>query len=178
VAIPSLTAIYFRLKLPETTRYLVHVEKNLIKAEKSTEIIKDKTKSSLNLFKSSSSFMSSIGSTSGTSSINNINFNISNDHLNRTQTQHKDSILKSFKDFIYYLKEWKNLKGLLSISMAWFCIDSCFYTINLNSIKILHNIGLSNVTIGLNDNLTWNFIFNCSLLMIPITLFGIIFGCW
>lgn len=124
--IPALVAVYFRLTIPETPRYVLDIENNVNKAERDVATV----------FKENRNHLQS-----------------EDDSL---PVVHNPSIAKgSFSDFCSYFSKWDNFKVLFGTSMAWFALDVAFYGIGLNNSFILSSINFSSVK-GDNWSTCWN----------------------
>ncbi|KAG0352808.1 phosphate:H+ symporter [Gamsiella multidivaricata] len=113
--IPALVAVYFRLTIPETPRYVLDIENNLNKAERDVANVLKENR-------------------------NHLQSEDDNEVL-----QNPSTAKGSFSDFIAYFSKWKNFKVLFGTSMAWFALDVAFYGIGLNNSFILSSINFSSV---------------------------------
>ncbi|KAG0311525.1 Inorganic phosphate transporter pho84 [Dissophora globulifera] len=124
--LPALVAVYFRLTIPETPRYVLDIENNLNKAERDVSIV---LKENRNHLQSSDD--------------------------NEVPIHNPATAKGSFSDFCNYFSKWQNFKVLFGTSMAWFALDVAFYGIGLNNSFILSSIKFSSVK-GDNFNTCWN----------------------
>ncbi|KAF9918137.1 Inorganic phosphate transporter pho84 [Lobosporangium transversale] len=125
--IPALVAVYFRLTIPETPRYVLDIENNLNKAERDVA----------NVLKESRNHLQS------------------EDDANEGIISNPAVVKGSFSDFCSYFSKWENFKILFGTSMAWFALDVAFYGIGLNNSFILSSIKFSDVE-GDNFSTCWN----------------------
>ncbi|KAF8941417.1 Inorganic phosphate transporter pho84 [Dissophora ornata] len=125
--IPALVAVYFRLTIPETPRYVLDIENNINKAERDVANVLKENRNHLQ----------------------------SDDDANDVIV-HNPAVAKgSTADFITYFSKWQNFKVLFGTSMAWFALDVAFYGIGLNNSFILSSINFSSVK-GDNYSTCWN----------------------
>ncbi|KAF9109006.1 Inorganic phosphate transporter pho84 [Mortierella sp. AM989] len=125
--IPALVAVYFRLTIPETPRYVLDVENNLNKAERDVATVLKESRNHLQ----------------------------SEDDANDVVVSNPTIAKGSFSDFCSYFSKWENFKVLFGTSMAWFALDVAFYGIGLNNSFILSSIKFSGVE-GDNWSTCWN----------------------
>ncbi|KAF9188177.1 Inorganic phosphate transporter pho84 [Haplosporangium sp. Z 767] len=126
--IPALVAVYFRMTIPETPRYVLDVENNLNKAERDVATVLKESR----------------------------NYLQSEDDAKEDLVLSNPTIAKgSWSDFCSYFSKWQNLKILFGTSMAWFALDVAFYGIGLNNSFILSSIKFSDVE-GDNFSTCWN----------------------
>ncbi|KAG0041681.1 Inorganic phosphate transporter pho84, partial [Gryganskiella cystojenkinii] len=124
--LPALIAVYFRLTIPETPRYVLDIENNVNKAERDVATVLKENRNHLSSEEDSEVVV------------------------------HNPSIAKgSFSDFCAYFSKWQNFKVLFGTSMAWFALDVAFYGIGLNNSFILSSINFSGVK-GDNWTTCWN----------------------
>ncbi|KAF9432534.1 Inorganic phosphate transporter pho84 [Entomortierella beljakovae] len=113
--IPALVAVYFRLTIPETPRYVLDIENNLNKAERDVaNVLKE----------------------------NNNHLQSDDDEV---AIHNPSTAKGSFSDFISYFSKWDNFKVLFGTSVAWFSLDVAFYGIGLNNSFILSSINFGSV---------------------------------
>ncbi|KAG0324253.1 Inorganic phosphate transporter pho84 [Dissophora globulifera] len=125
--LPALVAVYFRLTIPETPRYVLDIENNLNKAERDVAVVLKENRNHLQ----------------------------SEDDANEIVISNPAIAKGSFSDFCKYFSKWENFKVLFGTSMAWFALDVAFYGIGLNNSFILSTINFSSVK-GDNFNTVWN----------------------
>ncbi|KAG0307361.1 Inorganic phosphate transporter pho84 [Dissophora globulifera] len=125
--LPALVAVYFRLTIPETPRYVLDIENNLNKAERDVAVVLKENRNHLQ----------------------------SEDDANEIVISNPAIAKGSFSDFCKYFSKWENFKVLFGTSMAWFALDVAFYGIGLNNSFILSSINFSSVK-GDNFNTVWN----------------------
>lgn len=114
--LPALVAVYFRLTIPETPRFVLDVENNLNKAERDVATVLKENRNHLQ-----------------------------SDEDNAVVVSDPTVAKGSFSDFCAYFSKWQNFKVLFGTSMAWFALDVAFYGIGLNNSFILSSINFSNV---------------------------------
>ncbi|KAF9199754.1 Inorganic phosphate transporter pho84 [Haplosporangium sp. Z 27] len=120
--LPALVAVYFRLTIPETPRYVLDIENNLNKAEHDVASV----------FKESRNHLQSLDD---------------DEHVENPSTAKG-----SFSDFCRYFSKWENFKILFGTSMAWFALDVAFYGIGLNNSFILSSIKFGNAADNFTSN--------------------------
>ncbi|KAF9364045.1 Inorganic phosphate transporter pho84 [Mortierella sp. NVP85] len=125
--IPALVAVYFRLTIPETPRYVLDIENNVNKAERDVANVLNENRNHLQ----------------------------SEDDANEAAIANPSIVKGSMSDFCSYFSKWQNFKILFGTSMAWFALDVAFYGIGLNNSFILSSINFSNVH-GDNFATCWN----------------------
>ncbi|KAF9910642.1 Inorganic phosphate transporter pho84 [Linnemannia zychae] len=125
--IPALVAVYFRLTIPETPRYVLDIENNLNKAERDVATVLKENRNHLQ----------------------------SEDDAADVAVVNPATAKGSFSDFCAYFSKWQNFKILFGTSMAWFALDVAFYGIGLNNSFILSSINFSGVS-GDNWTTCWN----------------------
>ncbi|KAF9910068.1 Inorganic phosphate transporter pho84 [Linnemannia zychae] len=118
--IPALVAVYFRLTIPETPRYVLDIENDIHRAERDVATVLKEDRNG-NIVKEDAD---------GTKVI------VSNPAI----------VKGSFSDFCHYFSQWRNFKVLFGTSMAWFALDVAFYGIGLNNSFILSSISFSTVS--------------------------------
>ncbi|KAF8985106.1 Inorganic phosphate transporter pho84 [Entomortierella lignicola] len=111
--IPALVAVYFRLTIPETPRYVLDIENNLNKAERDVATVFKENRNHLQVEEGPETAIANPNVAKGT-----------------------------FSDFCSYFAKWENFKVLFGTSMAWFALDVAFYGIGLNNSFILSTISL------------------------------------
>ncbi|KAF9132766.1 Inorganic phosphate transporter pho84 [Mortierella sp. 14UC] len=118
--IPALVAVYFRLTIPETPRYVLDIENDIHRAERDVaRVLKEDRGGNL----------------------------VKEEHDGSSVIASNPAIVKgSFSDFCHYFSQWRNFKVLFGVSMAWFALDVAFYGIGLNNSFILSSISFSNVS--------------------------------
>ncbi|KAG9324702.1 hypothetical protein KVV02_001684 [Mortierella alpina] len=125
--LPALVAVYFRLTIPETPRYVLDIENNVNKAERDVATVLKENRNHLQ----------------------------SEDDANDVVVSNPNIAKGSFSDFCNYFSKWENFKILFGTSMAWFALDVAFYGIGLNNSFILSSINFSSVK-GDAYNSCWN----------------------
>ncbi|KAG0243862.1 Inorganic phosphate transporter pho84 [Actinomortierella wolfii] len=114
--VPALVAVYFRLTIPETPRYVLDVENNLRRAERDVDHVLNDTKRN--------------------------NLHADDDF----EVIRNEAVVKgTWADFRNYFGKWMNLKILLGTAISWFALDVAFYGIGLNNSFILSSINFSSV---------------------------------
>lgn len=157
--VPALVAVYFRMTIPETPRFVLDVENNLNKAEidvanvfktrnalqsdRDTYADRDVNFQMMNPRKNSASGAgrSGMGSSPSHKSDRSNSTNFYGQPADRM-----DVTKGNFKDFVQYFGQWQNFKVLLGTSMTWFALDVAFYGIGLNNTSILSTIHFGNVS--------------------------------
>ncbi|GJJ68078.1 MFS transporter, PHS family, inorganic phosphate transporter [Entomortierella parvispora] len=124
--IPACVAIYFRLTIPETPRYVLDVENNVNRAEHDVSVVLKENRNHLQSDDDSEKVLANPSIVRGSSS-----------------------------DFIAYFSKWQNFKVLFGTAVAWFCLDTAFYGIGLNNSFILSSINFSSVK-GDDWSTCWN----------------------
>lgn len=159
--VPALVAVYFRMTIPETPRFVLDVENNLNKAEidvanvfktrnalqsdRDTYADRDVNFQMMNPRKNSLSGPAGRpGTGSNPSSKNNARANAANFYSQ--PVENLDMPKGNLKDFAQYFGQWKNFKVLLGTSMTWFALDVAFYGIGLNNTSILSTIHFGSVS--------------------------------
>ncbi|KAF9149112.1 Inorganic phosphate transporter pho84 [Linnemannia schmuckeri] len=125
--LPALVAVYFRLTIPETPRYVLDIENNLNKAERDVATVLKENRNHLQ----------------------------SEDDAADAVVANPATAKGSFSDFCAYFSKWQNFKILFGTSMAWFALDVAFYGIGLNNSFILSSINFSGVK-GDDWTTCWN----------------------
>ncbi|KAG0031109.1 Inorganic phosphate transporter pho84 [Podila clonocystis] len=186
--VPALVAVYFRMTIPETPRFVLDVENNLNKAEidvanvfktrnalqsdRDTFADRDTNFQMINPRKNSLSGPAGrSGTGSNPSSRNNARANAANFYGQPTETL--DMPKGNLKDFVQYFGQWKNFKVLLGTSRANQVMDVAFYGIGLNNTSILSTIHFGSVS----DN-PWQTMWNATVGQVIIVLLGAIPGYW
>ncbi|KAG0330272.1 Inorganic phosphate transporter pho84 [Podila humilis] len=150
--LPAMVAVYFRMTIPETPRFVLDVENNLKKAERDVAIVLKENRNHLQSKEDSDDNNNNIK--------NNITMN--------------PSIAKgSFSDFCAYFSKWQNFKILFGTSMAWFALDVAFYGIGLNNSFILSSIKFGSV-----QGDAFQSVWNAAVGQIIIVLLGSVPGYW
>ena len=114
--LPACVAIYFRLTIPETPRYVLDVENNVNRAERDVSTVLKENRNHLQ-----------------------------SDDDNEVVVSNPTVVRGSFSDFCSYFSKWQNFKVLFGTSVAWFCLDVAFYGIGLNNSFILSSINFASV---------------------------------
>ncbi|KAF9426253.1 Inorganic phosphate transporter pho84 [Podila epigama] len=146
--LPALVAVYFRMTIPETPRFVLDVENNLNKAERDVAIVLQE--------------------------INRNHLKSEEDNAADALIVSNPSVAKgSWSDFRAYFSQWRNFKILFGTSLAWFALDVAFYGIGLNNSFIL-----SSIHFGDEESDTFQSIWNSVVGQIIIVLLGAIPGYW
>ncbi|CAG8525504.1 11421_t:CDS:2 [Diversispora eburnea] len=111
--IPAVIALYFRLKVPETPRFTMDVERNVHQAAYDIKTVHPKRRKH-NKRKNHNSLSKPVLVT--------------------------DAPRATWKNFKEYFGQWKNAKILIGTSVSWFVLDVAFYGIGLNNSIILKAI--------------------------------------
>ncbi|KAF9418663.1 Inorganic phosphate transporter pho84 [Podila epigama] len=191
--VPALVAVYFRMTIPETPRFVLDVEHNLIKAENDVAMV-FKTRNALQSdrdtyaerdvqFQMVNPRKNSMGGNTGyTPNNNNNNNNNSNNFVSSRTTKTNfygqpvetlDGPKVSFKDFYAHFSQWENFKVLMGTSMTWFALDVAFYGIGLNNTFILSTIHFGSISGN-----PWHTMWNATVGQVIIVLLGAIPGYW
>ncbi|KAF9295607.1 Inorganic phosphate transporter pho84 [Mortierella antarctica] len=185
--VPALVAVYFRMTIPETPRFVLDVENNLNKAEidvanvfksrnalqsdRDTYADRDVNFQMINPRKNSLSGPGPAGRPGMGSSPSSGRNNTTN--IYGQSVEALDIPKGNLKDFMQYFGRWKNFKVLLGTSMTWFALDVAFYGIGLNNTSILSTIHFGSVS----DN-PWQTMWNATVGQVIIVLLGAIPGYW
>ncbi|KAG0368464.1 Inorganic phosphate transporter pho84 [Gamsiella multidivaricata] len=194
--VPALVAVYFRLTIPETPRYVLDVENNINKAERDVATV----------FKTRNALQS--GSDDFEDRRVHFNTNTSVNPNNSLGFPRKSSIGRSdyvpegrrsgggdrgpsshplfyrdsdrtvgnqssLREFFIYFSRWKTFRVLLGTSMTWFALDVAFYGIGLNNTFILSTIHFGSV-----DGDAYHTMWNATVGQVIIVLLGAIPGYW
>ncbi|KAF9141162.1 Inorganic phosphate transporter pho84, partial [Linnemannia schmuckeri] len=146
--IPALVAVYFRLTIPETPRYVLDIENDVHRAERDVATV-FKEDCNGNLVKEDE------------------------DGNKKVILSNPEIVKGSFSDFCRYFSKWQNFKVLFGTSMAWFALDVAFYGIGLNNSFILSSIKFSSV-----QGNAWATNWNAAIGQIIIILLGSVPGYW
>jgi PHS family inorganic phosphate transporter-like MFS transporter len=135
-AVPAVSALYFRLTIPETPRYSLNVNND--ESAESNE-------------KNQSGEIQQV---------------TDNDSTPSTKEEEEYQVPKaSFKDFWSHFGKWKHGKILLGTAGSWFLLDVAYYGLSLNNSVILGAIGYagqSNVYHNLFNICVGNIILTCA----------------
>ncbi|KAF8939852.1 Inorganic phosphate transporter pho84 [Dissophora ornata] len=180
--LPALVAVYFRLTIPETPRFVLDVENNLNKAERDVAMVL-KSRNALQSDRDdvddqqaqfgmryqhkSSQRRPDYGAELSRRSQGYPPFHDSEDD-NKTKNNQG-----SLRDFCKYFSRWETFKVLLGTSMTWFALDVAFYGIGLNNTFILSTIHFGSVS-GDAYHTMWN----AAVGQVMIVLLGSIPGYW
>ncbi|KAG0006237.1 Inorganic phosphate transporter pho84, partial [Entomortierella chlamydospora] len=176
--IPALVAVYFRLTIPETPRFVLDVENNLHKAEKDVAAALQ----TRNALQSDRDVVED----------RNTQFNLINPRKNSLarpdyeRTRYSDGTYASkrvfrddrttgsnFRDFCRYFSRWSTFKVLMGTSMTWFALDVAFYGIGLNNTSIL-----STISFGTDSKDAYTTMWSATVGQVIIVLLGAIPGYW
>ncbi|KAF9161078.1 Inorganic phosphate transporter pho84 [Mortierella sp. AD010] len=176
--IPALVAVYFRLTIPETPRFVLDVENNLHKAERDVATVLQ----ARNALQSDRDVVED----------RNTQFNLINPRKNSLarpdyeRTRYSDGTYASkwvfrddrttgsnFRDFCRYFSRWNTFKVLMGTSMTWFALDVAFYGIGLNNTSIL-----STINFGTDSNDAYTVMWSATVGQVIIVLLGAIPGYW
>ncbi|CAB4438938.1 unnamed protein product [Rhizophagus irregularis] len=181
-AVPGLLALYFRLTIPETPRYTMEVERNLMKASTDiTSYLQKKANESHNNDKNDHNNNNDNNNHNDNNDNNNHNDNNDhNDNYNHDDDASSEHHVPkaSWSDFFNYFGKWYNGKVLLGTSMSWFALDIAFYGIGLNNAIILSAIGYSDAKDADYNLRAYNSLKNMAIGNIIITIMGTIPGYW
>ncbi|ODV62118.1 phosphate transporter PHO84 [Ascoidea rubescens DSM 1968] len=120
-AVPAISALYFRLTMPESPRYAVQADQK--------QEIKEKTDNNeIKIVRSKSDDYALTQRENSSSSF-----------TDEPETSPKASP----KEFYLHFKQWKHGKILLGTAGSWFLLDVAFYGLGLNSAIILETIGFA-----------------------------------
>ncbi|KAJ1773340.1 hypothetical protein IW140_000991 [Coemansia sp. RSA 1813] len=163
-AIPGAVSLYWRLTMPESSRFQEEAKRRLLVAaaqEPETESLLAKpaliaaddtpaartpdepvaSTSSLQMNKMDEVYeMQPVGSIETCSMHGD---NAEENAVQATKAAAQPVRQKRQETFRQYFSQWKNLKVLLGTSIAWFAVDVAFYGINLNSSVVISAIGFS-----------------------------------
>ncbi|KXS21860.1 putative phosphate transporter [Gonapodya prolifera JEL478] len=122
--IPAMSAVYFRLTIPETPRYTVAVDGDIEKAAAD-----------------SAKFLSG----GATDKVPDVVVKVDKA---KVQASAKKGYIQNFKE---YFGPWKNQKVLWGTALTWFFLDIGYYGTNLNTSVILSAIGYADKSSPFND---------------------------
>ncbi|KAF9133561.1 Inorganic phosphate transporter pho84 [Mortierella sp. GBA39] len=196
--IPALVAVYFRMTIPETPRYVLDVENNLFKAESDVNRVIPTTRNALQSDRDEVDARASqsrvhprrnnnalgggddgpIGQKSGgyqKSSSNSASVAGGYNSLFSASSKENTANLNggTFREFVRYFSRWETFKVLLGTSVTWFSLDVAFYGIGLNNTFILSSIHFSPITGNAYET-----IWNATVGQAIIVLLGAIPGYW
>ncbi|KAI1300406.1 Inorganic phosphate transporter pho84 [Mortierella claussenii] len=186
--VPALLAVYFRLTIPETPRFVLDVEHNLNKAEHDVHTVlktRNALQSDRDLFEGEyiqlnmvSPRKSSLRGAERTRYMDNHpsagNTTAPTFHsLYGARDGSKTSHQATLCDFCIYFSRWETFKVLLGTSMTWFALDVAFYGIGLNNTFILSTIHFGSV-----DGDAYHTMWNATVGQVIIVLLGAIPGYW
>ncbi|KAF9902777.1 Inorganic phosphate transporter pho84 [Linnemannia zychae] len=193
--VPALVAVYFRMTIPETPRYVLDVENNLHKAESDVnrviptrnalqsdrdEVEARNSNSRVHPRRNNNALGGDDGlgsggyqkGGSGTSRAGGANgYNSLFSVPSTNERSHQNS--GTFRDFCRYFSRWETFKVLLGTSVTWFALDVAFYGIGLNNTFILSTIHFSTST-----GEAYETIWNATVGQAIIVLLGAIPGYW
>ncbi|KAK3808096.1 MAG: phosphate transporter [Linnemannia elongata] len=196
--VPALVAVYFRMTIPETPRYVLDVENNLFKAENDVNRVIPTTRNALQSDRDEVDARATntrvhprrnnnalgggddgpMGQSSGgyqkknstsASAAGGYNSLFSASSKENTATHNGGT----FREFVRYFSRWETFKVLLGTSMTWFALDVAFYGIGLNNTFILSSIHFSPITGNAYET-----IWNATVGQAIIVLLGAVPGYW
>ncbi|KAF9577908.1 Inorganic phosphate transporter pho84 [Lunasporangiospora selenospora] len=198
--VPALVAVYFRLTIPETPRFVMDVENNIGKAERDVatvlktrnalqstrDVVEDRNtqfnlvpprKNSLADYRYDSTTNSSAvadrngrGTVGGNSGFGQDGYFHLHGRDSGSAQKHRKTTMM---DFVRYFSRWENFKILMGTSMTWFALDVAFYGIGLNNTFILSTIHFGSVS-GDAYHTMWN----ATVGQVIIVMLGAIPGYW
>ncbi|KAF9898443.1 Inorganic phosphate transporter pho84 [Lobosporangium transversale] len=195
--VPALVAVYFRMTIPETPRFVLDVENNLIKAENDVATVlktRNALQSDRDVVEERHAQFNIVyprkGSGGGRNEYANaIELGHMNDDpsprltgaqsytsqtaLRRNNGSKFQSHQSSLRDFCRYFSRWETFKVLMGTSMTWFALDVAFYGIGLNNTFIL-----STIHFGAVDGNAYYTMWNATVGQVIIVLLGAIPGYW
>ncbi|KAG0268956.1 Inorganic phosphate transporter pho84 [Linnemannia exigua] len=199
--VPALVAVYFRMTIPETPRYVLDVENNLYKAENDVnrviptrnalqsdrdEIEARNSNSRVNPRRNNNALGGDDGPTgsgsgyqkggSGAGGAGGAGAGGGYNSLFSTSSRENDRSHQNkgtFRDFCHYFSRWETFKVLLGTSVTWFALDVAFYGIGLNNTFILSSIHFTTLT-----DEAYEKIWNATVGQAIIVLLGAIPGYW
>ncbi|KAF8957664.1 Inorganic phosphate transporter pho84 [Entomortierella lignicola] len=174
--IPALVAVYFRLTIPETPRYVLDVENNLLKAEKDVDTVlhtRNALRSDRDVFEDRNTQFQMVNprrnslyeGSRNTDKPLFISKSVSRDENRKTSSD--------FRDFCIYFSRWDTFKVLMGTSVTWFALDVAFYGIGLNNTFIL-----SSIKFGSNNNGAYSTMWSATVGQVIIVFLGAIPGYW
>ncbi|KAK3813086.1 MAG: phosphate transporter [Benniella sp.] len=187
--VPALVAVYFRMTIPETPRYVLDVENNLIKAERDVATVL-KTRNALqsdrdviedrqvpfnmvsprnNALTGRNELTSEPLSRGGRSNAFELTSMSQDAHRLPSGISHAATL----RGFFEYFSRWDTFKVLMGTSMTWFALDVAFYGIGLNNSFILSTIHFGDV-----DGDAYTTMWNATVGQVIIVLLGAIPGYW
>ncbi|KAF9945389.1 Inorganic phosphate transporter pho84 [Mortierella alpina] len=184
--VPALVAVYFRLTIPETPRFVMDVENNLNKAERDVATVL-KTRNALQSDRDvvedrNTQFNMVYPRKSNADRSNDRGMGVSSDPaptgsynmFYNPRDNSRQSHAATFRDFCHYFSRWETFKVLLGTSMTWFALDVAFYGIGLNNTFIL-----STIHFGVDDETdAYHRMWNATVGQVIIVLLGAIPGYW
>lgn len=144
-AVPAVSALYFRLTIPETPRYTFDVSNEL-----TNDNNEDKNVKSDEIQQATDNSVSSPNE---------------GDLTEKDQDEEYVAPKASWKDFWSHFGQWKHGKILLGTAGSWFLLDVAYYGLSLNNSVILSAIGYagqSNVYRNLYNVCVGNIIITCA----------------
>jgi len=112
--IPALLSLYYRLTIPETPRYVIDLEREILQSRDDIESLSSED-TLVPRKDNSTPYKQPLTTTRGTR-----------------------------RDFIHHFGKWKHGKVLLGTAGSWFMLDIAFYGLGLNNSVILQAIGYAN----------------------------------
>ncbi|KAF9982255.1 Inorganic phosphate transporter pho84 [Mortierella antarctica] len=187
--VPALVAVYFRLTIPETPRFVMDVENNLNKAERDVNTVlktRNALQSDRDVVEDRNTQFNIVyprKSNGGGGRSNDREMGIPNDPVqsqsynmfyNPRDHNSRATHASTFRDFVRYFSRWETFKVLLGTSMTWFALDVAFYGIGLNNTFIL-----STIHFGVDDETdAYHRMWNATVGQVIIVLLGAIPGYW
>ncbi|KAH9847506.1 phosphate transporter [Lenzites betulinus] len=148
--VPGAVALYFRLTIPETPRFTMDVERNVLRAARDAERIV-----AVGTYAHRGDSDSDVGDV-------------------RVRAPRA-----SRRDFAAYFSKRENLVPLLGMCYAWFAIDVAFYGLGLNTSIILQAIGFGSPSAGVTGTAAvYETLRNVSVGNIVLAVAGLIPGVW
>ncbi|KAG0212729.1 Inorganic phosphate transporter pho84 [Mortierella sp. GBA30] len=182
--VPALVAVYFRLTIPETPRFVMDVENNLNKAERDVaNVLKTRNalQSDRDVFEDRNTQFNMVHPRK--SSSGRIDAGTERDNgpsvssypmFHNSRDNQKPSNAGSLRDFVRYFSRWETFKVLLGTSMTWFALDVAFYGIGLNNTYILSTIHFGND----DESDPYHRMWNATVGQVIIVFLGAIPGYW
>ncbi|KAI0833658.1 phosphate transporter [Trametes gibbosa] len=150
--VPGAVALYFRLTIPETPRFTMDVERNVLRAARDVESI--------------------VAAGAGRDGADE-------DEDLGNGGRRVRAPRASRRDFVAYFSKRENLVPLLGMCYAWFAIDVAFYGLGLNTSIILQAIGFGSPSAGVTGTeAVYETLKNISVGNIILAVAGLIPGVW
>ncbi|KAF9347522.1 Inorganic phosphate transporter pho84 [Mortierella sp. AD094] len=176
--IPALVAVYFRLTIPETPRYVLDVENNLHKAEKDVATVlqtRNALQSDRDVFEDRNTQFNMINPRKNSLARPDYEHTRYSDRTYTSKSAFRDDKTtgSNFRDFCLYFSRWSTFKVLMGTSVTWFALDVAFYGIGLNNTSIL-----STIKFGVDAKDAYSIMWNATVGQVIIVLLGAIPGYW